>query len=938
MVRAPLTCPSPTLGASVLSPGWHLPNLRSACCPSCVFHGLHAVHPSPEASMQSPSSTTFDNALNTAQRALQVACVLALHTFAATSAQAQTAPALTVTTVSSSADETVLRVTVPKPALDSVETANGVFQRFASQGGATVISDSREVGFPELPLTGFSLALPVDGGDKTSVEIKPEGGIQRLPARLYPVQPPDSTPAGLRDKPGFAFDAERYKNGGKTPGQNLGELPVFRGDANVQGYRLAPYGYQPGDQLITYYPSYLVTIKHPGKCFVADRLLLREATGAPKAGFDAIDQRIESLPLPAFQFAINKDLASKLRCAPTGLQIDPAVFGARFLIVTHPNFKAAADTLKAHKQALGITTRVVTTAQITGGPANATEGQIRNWIATYYNTHLVRPKWVLLMGDSEFLPTHYDQNNSWDNALNAGDMWYGQFLPGATATTIPPFGIGRFPVDTLAQANTIVSKVMAFENSPPANPFFGNDYYSRLTFASYFQGSGPTDERWFVETSEIVRNHALSKGYSPARLYNADAGANPQNYNGGASLPAALKKPTFAWDANSADIVAAINQGTSILYHRDHGWWTGWGDPSFSTGNLASVSVTNNQFPVVFSINCASGIFDNETVNASYKTPGSGTLINSATTYWAESFLRKSDGALAVIGDTRQSSTIDNNHLTLGLFDGVFPGLISTFGTNSPVQRLGDLLNYAKSYISQVAAGSQASRHPLSSNGTRPGIGNLRQELTIYNLLGDPTVKLRVSPPWQFTSLGVSVLQQVARVRVVLEPTCKTCPPELGRPEWITAVAFDPKTGREIARGLLNSDGVGDIPLGDWKGDVLVRVASPDGATAQASSNEVDTDGDGVADSRDNCVAVSNKNQLDTDGDGYGNACDADLNNDGFTNALDTGLFKAQLGKRGLAGDLNGDGIVNSLDTGRFSKLIGKVPGPSALHFISAAR
>ena len=36
----------------------------------------------------------------------------------------------------------------------------------------------------------------------------------------------------------------------------------------------------------------------------------------------------------------------------------------------------------------------------------------------------------------------------------------------------------------------------------------------------------------------------------------------------------------------------------------------------------------------------------------------------------------------------------------------------------------------------------------------------------------------------------------------------------------------------------------------------------------------VDTDGDGVADSADNCPATANANQLDTDGDGIGDACD----------------------------------------------------------------
>jgi hypothetical protein len=863
-----------------------------------------------------------------ALRATALAGLLSLQALTLNTAHAQTQSGLQVQTVSASADATVLRVFVPKPVLETVDTEQGKFTRFSSrQGDTPLITDTREVGLPELPMAGFSVALPVDGNDSV-ISIEPEGAIVRLQAgRLYPVQPPERSAAGVDNRQKFSFDQATYLKGVKAPGTDLGTVPVFKGDANIQGYRFAPYGYDPAADVLTYHSSYLVTVKHPGRCFLYDRTLNKEwlSTRQDK-GLDAVDQKIENLPLPAFQFTVNKALANELRCTPP-IKVDPSLFGARFLIVTHPNFKAAADTLKAHKQALGISTRVVTTAEITGAGASATPTQIRNWISTYYNTHLIRPRWVLFVGDAEFVPTHYDLQNDWDQARNAGDIWYGQFQPGATTVTVPPFGIGRLPVDTLAQANTIVNKVKAYELNPPAGSSANANFYKKFTFASYFQGM-VTDDRWFVETSEIVRDHLVGLGYNVARLYTAPAGSDPKFYNGGGAVPSALRKPGFAWNASGTDIVNAVNAGTSVLFHRDHGWWTGWGDPSFSTTDLGSISVTGNRFPVVFSINCASGLFDNETVDLPGTIVGSGYGPSPSSTYWAETFLRKADGALAVIGDTRSSSTIDNNHLTLGLFDAVFPNLLSGHGTGTSIRRLGDILNYAKTYISDVAAGTTANRHPLASGGSRPAVQDLRDELNIYNLLGDPTVNLRLSAPLSIAIGRIDLVGQRVQVQAKLgdwRPTGS---------EFATAVALNPDTGEEVGRGVLDANGLAEIDLGDQSklSNVIVRIAATDGQPAQAAFKEADTDGDGVPDSRDNCTQVANANQLDSDGDGYGNACDADLNNDGIVNSLDISALRTAFGSTSLLGDLNGDGVVNALDVSQMRRLFGTRPGPSAFH------
>ncbi|HMM76328.1 MAG TPA: DUF1800 family protein [Gammaproteobacteria bacterium] len=92
-----------------------------------------------------------------------------------------------------------------------------------------------------------------------------------------------------------------------------------------------------------------------------------------------------------------------------------------------------------------------------------------------------------------------------------------------------------------------------------------------------------------------------------------------------------------------------------------------------------------------------------------------------------------------------------------------------------------------------------------------------------------------------------------------------------------------------------------------------------------------DADGDGVADTLDNCSAIANLDQRDTDGDGFGNRCDTDLNNDGVTNGIDVGLIRAAFGSAGPLADFNGDKVVNGVDVGILRAYFGKAPGPGAV-------
>ena len=93
-----------------------------------------------------------------------------------------------------------------------------------------------------------------------------------------------------------------------------------------------------------------------------------------------------------------------------------------------------------------------------------------------------------------------------------------------------------------------------------------------------------------------------------------------------------------------------------------------------------------------------------------------------------------------------------------------------------------------------------------------------------------------------------------------------------------------------------------------------------------------DTDGDGFADTADNCTLVANADQRDTNGDGFGNICDADFNNNRVVDSQDGALLKAAFGSIAFPDrDLNGNGIVDSNDGARLKARFGQPPGPSGL-------
>ena len=112
-------------------------------------------------------------------------------------------------------------------------------------------------------------------------------------------------------------------------------------------------------------------------------------------------------------------------------------------------------------------------------------------------------------------------------------------------------------------------------------------------------------------------------------------------------------------------------------------------------------------------------------------------------------------------------------------------------------------------------------------------------------------------------------------------------------------------------------------------------------APTEPSEDSQDIDGDGIINEEDNCIEVPNPNQIDTNLDGYGNACDADYDNNGVINSVDFNpLFLEAFNAQDPADvsnyldfDFNGDGVVDGADFTFFNNAfsVGGPSGPSGL-------
>jgi len=413
------------------------------------------------------------------------------------------------------------------------------------------------------------------------------------------------------------------------------------------------------------------------------------------------------------------------------------ILGEEFMILTPPDLKSAADTLASWKRKKGISTQVFTVmdGEDSGPDTNTTIDEL---IHDEYNYSKIRPSYVLLLGDANLIPCFYPAAQGSVGSATIGSDWQYAILGDPATDKVPDFAVGRIPAKTLEEAEAVVNKIIAYEETPPENA----DFYRNAAIAAQFECCRTDitqkgyDARTFIEASEFARSALRAANKTVDRIYKKtvyssySGDSTPRRYFDGGLLPAEIG-PGYAWNGSTTDIINAFNAGRFLFIHRDHGEPTGWCTPSFYNSNLDGINNGALQ-PVIYSINCASGLWDNETASGALGTTASGNYI-------LERLLRDPDGgAVGIIGDTRNSPSWANSALLRGMIDATWPSALSNYGGNTSKRRLGDILNHGKLYMwTQIGAFE---------------IDNAKAEdqLRLWHVIGDPTLEIWTRDPHAF--------------------------------------------------------------------------------------------------------------------------------------------------------------------------------------------
>ncbi|MGA9347303.1 MAG: C25 family cysteine peptidase [Anaerolineae bacterium] len=369
---------------------------------------------------------------------------------------------------------------------------------------------------------------------------------------------------------------------------------------------------------------------------------------------DTITDRTEYLALTTAQhlspLSIVQDTPSDLRSASNG---------ADYIFITHSDFYTDAQPLTDRRAGQGLRTMVVDVQDVydefSYGIFDA-QG-IRDFLAyAYANWTPPAPSYVLLVGDGNF----DFKNNLGNSPLNRIPPYLALVDPtiGETASDnlyvtvngddiLPDMHIGRLPVNSSAEASTVINKILDYEQNPPSG-----DWNQRALFVA----DNADDAGDFAALSDDIADNYLPSAYIAHKVY--------------------YQVTHFTQSETTAAIIEAINDGRLLANYVGHGGNALWAAEGLfradATRNDIGSLTNGPRLLMMLSMTCATGYFH---------YPSIACLD--------ESLIRaQGKGTIASWSPTGFGMALGHHYLDQGFFTAVFTDTISEIGTATYLGKL----------------------------------------------------------------------------------------------------------------------------------------------------------------------------------------------------------------------------------------------------------
>lgn len=391
---------------------------------------------------------------------------------------------------------------------------------------------------------------------------------------------------------------------------------------------------------------------------------------------DTVPSTRTYLALTPGRWLTPESLARDLPAIPT---LHDTTNGADYIIISHADFRSAAEKLAAYRAGQGLRTAVIDVedAYDEFSYGLASPKAIRDFLGFAYE-HWAKPapQYVLLLGDGTYDPKNYVDRgivNYIPPYLAFVDPWMGEtatdnwYAAISGEDILPDLVLGRLPANNLAEANLMVDKIIAYEQDTPVTGW--ND---RLTFVAGRQPD-PKGAGNFHDLSEAAIDEHVPLCYDVSRVYLGN-----------------IPGSTCATGSECRQRLAeAINAGTLLVNFIGHGSVVQWDGERILDLEAIGQLTNANRLPVMLPMTCLEGKF----TNPYPESPSLSEMVVRAT----------NGGAVASWGPTGLGVVYGHDQLDKGFLDAVFVrGLrelgYATFAGKLRLYRAGHSLEQIQEY------------------------------------------------------------------------------------------------------------------------------------------------------------------------------------------------------------------------------------------------